>query len=121
MLTGLAGYLSLETITGFLNPESPSVTVTDTTNTDDVASSRKDMGLGKSLSSSSLNLKKHDIVTNVGISIHLERSASMDFDEEEPSWLQRRSVSVRGELNRIEESPHGSLAEETGSQCSGTE
>ena len=66
-LTGIAGYLSLDAITGFVQDNScPDVT--------EVKGER----LKKSDSDSSLNLIKHDIVTPVGISIHLEPDTTED-------------------------------------------
>ncbi len=70
LLTNLAGYLTLETINGIVR-ESPPVEVEN--------EKGGDSGSMSSLDES--NLKKRDLVTPVGIAIHLERSNSILQEE----------------------------------------
>ncbi len=112
LLTGLADYLSLEAITGFM---APSITITEDDN-----QVHEESNLGKSLSTSSLSLKHHDIITPVGISIHLERTPSIIFEEEQKK-LQNGSVPVQNGLTNLAEAGTGkTLTGESDVQCNGT-
>ncbi len=117
LLTGLADYLSLESITGFVNPAN----VVPSTATEPEETGHRDRqasNLEKSSSTSSLNLKKHDIVTPVGISIHLERSPSIILEDEQ-TMLHKRTVSVQSTLaDLVEETSQESSAEYSGSDWS---
>ncbi len=72
LLTSLAGYLDLETITGIIRESSPPETenhVCPTTLVDSTNGSTSSLG--------EETLKEGDVVTAVGIAIHLERSNSI--------------------------------------------
>lgn len=71
LLTSLAGYLDLETITGIIRESSPPVEA-DKEACDDTSSMSS---LGDNI------LKKQDVMTSAGIAIHLQRTDSIIEEE----------------------------------------